>query len=72
MGAAVNGNVDSGNRGYFGMSNIVLLLILCYSFEQIVFLVCILDYTLNTVYYSVLEFGILVVFKLLALEAILK
>ena len=68
----MNGNVGSGNRGYFGMSNIVLLLILCYSFEQIVFLVCILDYTLGTAYYSVLEFGILVVFKLLALEAILK
>lgn len=68
----MNGNVGSGNRGYFGMSNIVLLLILCYSFEQIVFLVCILEYTLDTAYYSALEFGILVVFKLLALEVILK
>ena len=72
LGAVVNGNAGSGNRGYFGMSNIVLLLILCYSFEQIVFLVCILNYTLDTVYYSVLGFGILLVFKLLALEAILK
>lgn len=54
----MNGNVGSGNRGYFGMSNIVLLLILCYSFEQIVFLVCILNYTLDTVYYSVLEYSV--------------
>lgn len=54
------------NEQYCVTANIVLLL------EQIVFLVCILNYTLDTVYYSVLEFGILLVFKLLALEVIFK
>lgn len=64
LGIAMNGDVDSCNRGYFRMSNIVLLLWANCTMSIYIKL-------LDIVYWNVLEFGILEVFRLLVTGAIL-